>query len=341
MAVTTKDIARIAKVSQSTVSRCLNNSPLISEKTRQRVLKIANDLQFEFNASARSLSTNKTNTIGIIYPDDYMEFGVNLYFGSLHTQIREMLEKKNIDLIVAFKENRYTKTDTIRRLVSQKKVDALIIAISELEQESVEFLANSSIPYIFLHFYQQVPSLKSINQIYADHLYGGYIATEHLISLNHKKIVCLTSSDGHEYHLRRQGFKKALEKNNLKYSDNLFIYGDRSFESGYEIGYKEIDKIKEYTAIFVHTDMMAFGLIEALKEQNIKIPEDISVVGYDDIELANYFRPNLTTVHQPKEEIALLGTERLLELIESENKEKSKEVVVKPTLVIRKSTKEI
>ncbi|MGI6467251.1 MAG: LacI family DNA-binding transcriptional regulator [Sphaerochaetaceae bacterium] len=341
MGITTKDIARIAGVSQSTVSRCLNNSPLISKETREKVLKIADDLQFEFNASARSLSTSRTNTIGIIYPDDYIEFGVNLYFGSLHTQIREILEKENIDLIIAFKENRYTKTDTIKRLVSQRKVDGLIIALSDVDKKTIEFLTKSKIPYVFLHFHQISTNLNSVNQIYADHLYGGYVATKHLINLGHENIICISANGGYEFHLRREGYKKALQENNIKVKQEFLLYGDRTFKSGYNLVIDNFELIKSATAIFAHTDIMALGAIEALKERNVNVPHQISIVGYDDIELASYFTPHLTTIHQPREEIALLATNHLLDLIESKSVSKGEEIKIKPTLMIRDSCNRI
>jgi len=337
MAVTTKDIAKLAGVSQSTVSRSLNRSPLISKKTQERVLRIAKEQNFEFNANARSLSTNISNSIGLIFPDDYMEFGLNLYFGALHTHIRETVEKLNYDLIIGFEKNKYTDTNTIRRLVAQKKVDGLIIALPRINSESMEFLSKAKIPFIFLHFHQVQDCLSNTNQIYADHLHGGYIATKHLIDLGHRKIVCLSSKDGQEFEERRNGYIKALIESGIAVNENLFLFGDRSFKSGFSSINENLKLFKKATALFCHTDIMALGALEAFKLSNIRVPEEIAVIGYDDIELGNYFSPLLTTVHQPREEISSLAIERLVQLIESNPRRNHKEIVVKPSLVIRES----
>jgi LacI family transcriptional regulator len=340
MALTTKDIATLAGVSQSTVSRALNNSSLISEATRERILKIAREQEFEFNANARGLSTNKSNTIGVIFPDDYMDFGVNLYYGALHTQLRQTLEERDMDLIIAFQENRFTGADAIKRLIIRRKVDGLIIARSQIPAQTLTFLRNSHIPYVFLHFHQDSVNTGAVNQIYSDHYRGGYLATEHLIALGHRRILCVSAhvSEGEdEYEQRRRGYKAALSAHQIPLDEQLILYGDRSFQSGYHLIMQHTNLLSSVTAIFAHTDIMALGIIEALRMHQIRVPEDIAIVGYDDIELSSYFHPYLTTVHQPREEIAVLACERLLQLIETKRSRRGKEIQVQPSLVIRES----
>lgn len=337
MALTTKDIALLAGVSQSTVSRSLNNSRLISQETRERVLKIAREQEFEFNANARGLSTNRTHTIGIIFPDEYLDFGVNLYFGSLHTHLRETLEKRDLDLIIAFSQNRFTGADNIKRLIIRRKVGGLIIVRSRMAPETLEFLHQSGIPLVFLHFHQESTKLEGIDQVYTDHVKGGFLGTEHLIKLRHKKILCISAGEGSEYQQRRRGYRNALETHHIPYDESLILYGDRSFQSGYDLVMQNRGLLDTVTAVFVHTDVMALGVLEALKERNIKVPEDIALVGYDDIELSTYFHPHLTTVHQPREKIAVLACERLFEMIGSKKVKRGKEIQIQPTLVVRES----
>ncbi len=337
MALTTKDIALLAGVSQSTVSRSLNNSPLISQKTRDRILKIAREQEFEFNANARGLSTNRADTIGIIYPDDYLEFGVNLYFGSLHTHLRQTLEKRDIDLIVAFSKNRWTGADNVKRLVVRRKVDGLILVRSLVDPETLEFLRRTGIPFVFLHFHQDSPNTEGIDQVYADHVKGGFLGTDHLIRLGHQKIVCISVDEAEEFAQRRRGYRTALEKHGIPYDETLMLYGDRSFQSGYRIVKQHCDLISKATALFAHTDVMALGALDALREMNLRVPEDIALVGYDDIELTPFFHPHLTTVHQPREEIAVLACERLLELAGSKRIKRGKEIKIQPSLVVRES----
>ena len=337
MALTTKDIALLAGVSQSTVSRSLNNSPLISVETRRRVLQIAEEQGFEFNANARGLSTNRTNTIGVIYPDDYLDHDVSLYLGSLLTQLRKILEQWDLDLIVSFKENRKTGIDSIKRLVMRKKVDGLIIVHSQSDTSTLEFLEKSDIPFVFLHFYHNSGKVEGINQVYTDHFTGGYLGTEHLIKLGHRRILCVSADAEGEYAQRRRGYQAALEHHKIAWDPALVLFGDRTFQSGYNLVLAHGDLFDSVTATFVHTDTMALGVMEGLKATGKRIPQDIAVVGYDDVELTAYFQPRLTTVHQPREELATLACERLVQLLSAKRSMRGKQIKVQPTLVIRQS----
>jgi len=337
MALTTKDIALLAGVSQSTVSRSLNNSPHISVETKRRVLRIAEEQGFEFNANARGLSTNRTNTIGVIYPDDYLDYDVSLYLGSLLTQLRRILEQWDLDLIVSFKENRQTGIDSIKRLVTRKKVDGLIIVQSHTEASVLEFLQQSSIPFVFLHFYHNSGTVEGINQVYTDHFTGGYLGTEHLIKLGHRRILCVSADAEGEYAQRRQGYQAALERHGIAWDPTLMLFGDRTFQSGYNLVLAYGDLFDSVTATFVHTDIMALGVMEALKATGKRIPQDIAVVGYDDVEVTAYFQPQLTTVHQPREELAALACERLIQLLSAKRGMRGKQIKVKPSLVVRQS----
>ncbi|HOE84768.1 MAG TPA: LacI family DNA-binding transcriptional regulator [Sphaerochaeta sp.] len=337
MALTTKDIARLAGVSQSTVSRSLNNSPLISDETRGRVLRIAEELGFELNANARGLSTNRTNTIGVIYPDDYLDHDVSLYLGSLLTQLRKILEQWDLDLIVAFKENRKTGVDSIKRLVMRKKVDALIIVQSHTDERTLEFLKKTNIPCVLLHFYQSSKATEGIDQVYADHVAGGYLGCEHLIKLGHRRILCVSAEGEEEYEQRRCGYRAALERYGIAYDPALMLNGDRTFQSGYDLVMDHEALFDSVTAVFVHTDIMALGVMEALKARGRRIPEDIAVVGYDDVELSAYFQPHLTTVHQPREELAAVACQHLMELLSSKRTVRGEQIKIQPSLVVRQS----
>jgi len=338
MGITTKDIAKIAGVSQSTVSRCLNDSKLISEETKNRIKEIAAQYGFEFNANARSLSTNKTGTIGVIYPENFNDFSNNLYLSSLHNQLRDSLEKENLDLIVSFANNRYTGQSNIRRMVLRKKVDGLIIVRNDIDNETLMFLNKSKIPFIFMHHFIDDPDLSNIDIIASDHEYGGYLAGRYLAGLGHRNIACIAVKGiGTEYDERTSGFKAALKDSKLTFDDRFLFYGDSTFKSGYSAVRENIDAIKGITAMFVHNDIMALGAIEALKEYGLKVPDDVSIIGYDDIELCTYFKPYLTTIHQQREEIARLACERLVELLKAKRPKTKKIVRLKPNLVIRDS----
>jgi LacI family transcriptional regulator len=336
MSITIKDIAKIAGVSYSTVSRSLNDSPLVAEETKNKVKQIAEDLGFQFNANARSLTTNRTGTIGIIYPENFEDFGINLYYSSLHNQLRKSLEEKDLDLIVTFPKNRVTKENNIKKLITRKKVDGFIIAYSNLNYETIYFIENSKIPYVFFHHPIDF-KLEDVDLICTNHFEGGYLATQHLINCGRRRIMCISAGEEQEFRMRTDGYKAALLDNSIPYSDSLILQGEPIFHSMEQLINKNINIIKSIDAIFAHTDLMAWGIMEALKKHNIRIPEDIAVIGYDDIELSSYITPKLTTIHQPRENIAILTCERLYELLNSKSIKRKKKMLLKPSLVIRES----
>src|SRR6056297_3602056 len=149
--VTIKDIARIAGVSHSTVSRSLNDSPLISEQTKKRIKKIAAELNFAFNASAQSLSTRRTGTIGIIYPELFDTFGNSLYLGLLVQGLRHGLEKASLDSIGSFPRNHFTGESNIHKLISRRKIDGMIVIHPEVPADVWSYIRNSGLPFVVLH----------------------------------------------------------------------------------------------------------------------------------------------------------------------------------------------
>ena len=339
MSITSYDIAKIANVSQSTVSRCLNNSTLVSEKTRERIYKIAQEHNFQFNSNARSLSTNRTSTIGLVFPKEVVDFGFGVHFKYWQDALIESLERIELDVIVAFFENRFTKKNNIMKLITAKKIDGLIIVQPELDIETVMFLEKSGIPYVFCKYLPAVCKTRDVDCIYVDQFKGGYLATNHLIELGHQKIMCISAEvAGGEFELRTEGYKSALNDNNLSFDKQMFFIGNSTFKSGYQIIYENKEKLKKVSAIFAHNDLMALGALTALNELYIRIPNDISIVGYDDIELCTYLKPNLTTIHQPTKDIALVTCKRLLELMNNEQSNSKHKLAIQPKLVVREST---
>lgn len=334
ISVTIRDIAKIAGVSHSTVSRSLNDSPLISEETKERIKKIAADCNFEFNSSARSLSTQKTGTIGIILPDFYAKFGSTSYLGLLMRGMRSALEEGGFDSIHIYSENQFTKESNIKRIINQGKVDGIMIMSPDISRDDIQFIQKSGMPFIFVHF---IPKEKErFNFVYTDHVCGGYQATEQLIKMERKKILCL-SEPQHQFEERTEGYKQCLADYDIEFDPNLIFRKNCSFEFGYEVVKENPDIIKNIDSIFAEADLMALGAIQALKEENIRIPEDIAVVGYDDIELGHYFSPKLTTVHQPREEHARLACSRLIEMINGGGGISILQTITIPKLIVRES----
>lgn len=349
MPITIRDIAKLAGVSHATVSRSLNNSPLVAAETRNKINELAQSLGFQFNANARSLSTNKSGTICIIYPESQDEHGVSMFYTSLVNQVRDSLERVGMDIIVTFPNNNFTGESNIKRLIISRKIDGIIIVhpnLVDVDKQVLHFIEMSKVPYVFLHHYPSFLEDNTVDAIYTDHVRGGYLAAQYLIKSGHKNIACITSNEklkSAEFQQRTEGYKAALNNNNIPFDNELIFYGTRDIMSGYNIIKENIDCLlkKSVTAIFAQTDLMAIGVMEALKELRYNIPEDFSIVGYDDIDLIKSFKPNLTTIHQPREEIALLGCERLIELINGKKKKKIINTMLQPKLIIRESTKEV
>jgi LacI family transcriptional regulator len=341
--ITLKHIAELAGVSVSTVSRSLNGTSRIGESTRKRICAIAEELGFEFNASARSLITRQVGTVGIVLPPSYEQFGVNLFFNSLFNAIRSSLEKKDYDLIVAFPTNRYTGQDNVRRLVTRRKVDGLIVLLPRLEPGLLDFIRGSGLPFVFSHYPPSQGSELEFDAIYPDNELGGYIAARHLGSLGRRRTFCLTSDSDYEleYSLRLQGARRALAEVGSALEAGDILFGDMSIESGYRAVMNFRRSLGDYDSLLAFDDLMAIGALQALAELGLSVPGDLAVVGYDDCELSRAMRPALSSVHQPREEMSLVTCERLLGLIEARREGRprppARRTVLSPELVIRDS----
>ncbi len=338
--ITIKDIAKLAGVSHSTVSRSLNDSPMVKEETKQRIREIAEQLDFEFNAGARSLSTNRTGTVGIIHPELSTDFSASLFNTVLLSEIMKVLDSKGIDFIPSYASGRRNSSSNIRRLVRQNKIDAFIIVDSDVPLEDYSFLEKHSIPFVQLHYRPKFTPADTLNYIFSDNYTGGKIATDHLIAHGCKSIMCITIESDHPEILdRRKGFYHSMEEHGLKLDKNLIFEADCSFFRGEEIIRKNKEILHRVDGIFVQADIMALGVVKELNKQGYRVPEDIKVVGYDDIELGTYFEPQLTTIHQPKEILAVRACSTLIDII-ADNKQEKKTLlqeVVSPSLVIRES----
>lgn len=337
MPVSTKDIARIAQVSQSTVSRCLNDSPLIPELTRQKVKQIASDLGFQFNANAKSLKSNRTGTIGLIIPK-FQDDHANFHFRTWQDALMESLEAAGFDVLLSFFENQKTNQNNIVKFVTSRKVDALIILLPSLDVETIEFLEKSSVPVVFCKYLPDNCAGRTIEYIHVDQLQGGYLATNHLIQLGHRNILCLTASfEGSEFAQRTKGYEKALQEHQITYDPALTFTGDGTFHSSYQVILDNQQILPRVTAIFAQNDLMALGAISALTDLNIRVPEAIAVVGFDDIELCTYYHPYLTTIKQPTQDIAAITSQRIVKLLSQTQPVAPRMTALAPELIIRES----
>ncbi len=340
MKTTIKDIADIANVSLSTVSRALNNSPLIKLETKAKIKEIAKELKFEFNAAARSLSSNKTGNIAVVYETHIGELGPSLYINQLFVELRSVLEEVEFDAIVLEAYNPKTGDSNIDRLLRQQKVDAFIIVHDHIEKEVYDNIKDSGIPFVQLHMLPRYVERTEVEHFFADNTEGGRIATEHLIDQGCKQILTILPPevDYEEFANRTTGYKKALEDHGLEFRDEFVIPCEFSFAVGHEIFEKHLDLINKSDGIFFQTDIQAFAFLTIAKERGMNIPQDIKIIGYDDSPLCKAIVPNLTTIQQPKTRLAELACGRVIDLINKKDADVMSNVIVPPILVVRESS---
>ncbi len=343
--VTIKDIAKIAGVSHSTVSRSLNDSSEISEKTKERIKKIAEELGFEFNNNARSLSTKKTGTIGIIFDKGFDQENASLFFSKLLKELRYSLERASFDAIIDFRANPFTGKNNIKKLINGNKIDGFIIVDEYIEEEDLKFIKEKKVPTVFVHNRPVYQKKYKLDYVMADHYKGGYLATQYLINMGHKQIITFThkiyNKEYSEFEERTKGFVKAMEENNLKISEKEIIRDEISFEYGREKIKEIVKKKKKFTAVYAQTDLLALGIIRGLRELNIKVPEEVSVIGYDNIEFGKFSEPELTTINQPTAKLAEEAVKLLTEKFDKKYNEVERKIIVEPNLVLRNSIKKI
>jgi LacI family transcriptional regulator len=333
MRTTIKDIAKKTNLSITTVSMILNNTGNFPEKTRQLVIKTAEELDYVPNALARGLITKMTKTLGLIIPDIR-----NMFFSTLAKGIEDECRKNGWTLILCNTSDIFKRDLEYIDMLQSKGVDGILYCMSndtslENYQELVEQLRRKGIPYIMVD-----RSYNVGDEIVAklDHFNGGYLAGNHLLDLGHTKIACITGPIHlQDSRARLEGFKKALNDRNLDVNPHLVIEGSFDIASGETA----IDKLKdkEFTAVFAFNDYMAFGAYKGLRKLGFKVPDDISLIGYDNIFLAENFSVPLTTIHQPVNELGKVATNYLINSI----KNRSKIEVIQPfepELIVREST---
>ncbi len=331
MDVTMKDVAKLAGVSLSTVSRVLNDSSLVREETARKVQKAVEKLDYQINDSARILRTNTSNLIGVIGAGMERPFLANLLKG-IEAEARE----RGYALIYGDSDGEFEKEQNYLNIMKQKKIDGIILITTNYYNDLLSIVKNYQIPVVFASGYISDPEISCVT---VDNVAAAYDIVEFLCEAGHKDIAFIKGPDldllASQERLR--GVKLALRLSEIEYNPGRFIEGDFTFESGYSAAKKIINKFPDVTAIFAFNDEMAVGAIRYLKEQNIKVPEDISVVGFDGIELGKYIDPALTTIKQSGYQLGLKSIEMLNKIINDKKIEDNK-VFIPHELVVRGST---
>ncbi|MDQ3522891.1 MAG: LacI family transcriptional regulator, partial [Gemmatimonadota bacterium] len=297
-------MSRLAKVSPATVSRVLTGNASVAQLTKERVLLAMQELGYTPNVFARSLATNRSYSVGVIVNDLSSP-----YFGSLLRGIENAVEAAGMQLVVASGHTRRESERKAVELLQQRRPDALIVHLEETPDEDLVRWASATTPLVLVGRY--VAELEHVS-VHLDNELGGFLATQYLISRGHTRIAHLSGPlKLADSRARLAGYRRALEEAALVVDEHLVIEGDFQEDGGQRAAQKLLElhelnpksNLKEtVTAIFAANDQMAAGVLRHLRERGLRVPHDVSLIGYDDIIFARYVHPELTTVRQPLEE---------------------------------------
>lgn len=327
---TMRDVAERAGVSLSTVSHVINETRYVSAVVRQRVLDAMEALEYRPNELARSLRRGQTNTIGLILPDSS-----NPYFAEIGQAIEVTAFARGYNVILCNTSNDLTREELYVDVLRNKQVDGIIFVASGDRSESVRELLRSNYPVVLVD-----RSLKGVelDAVLVNNYDGGCQAIQHLIDLGHTRIGCVTGPHNLTPSAERiTGYRDTLESNGLPYDEALIMPGDFRPNSGYQAATTLLQSDDPPTGIFACNDLMALGVMRAATTLGLRVPDDLSIVGFDNIELASYSIPPLTTVSQPTNEMGRTGVQMLIHRIET-NEDPPGSAVLQPELVIRGTT---
>ena len=332
---TIKDVAKTANVSTATVSLVIHNHKRISPETRVKVNKVIQELNYHPFRSARGLVSQKTGNIGFILTDDHFlrsePFYTRIFLGT------EFAARENeFYILLTTVPSAFKSGDRLPRFVLERNVDGMIIA-GKVSDDLIKNLEKYNLPLVFIDYY---PENNKYSNVLIDNISGGKKAVQHLINYNHEKIGFIAGDIQHPSIKNRfQGYKIAMEETGLFYNDTFYVIDEENpaRENGYNAVKKLLDKNKSITAIFACNDAMAIGVMRYLKENKIKIPEDISIIGFDNVEADLSLDPPLSTISVNKTDMGIEAINLMAEILN--NKVKTiKKVLVPVELISRRST---
>ncbi|EIZ2183450.1 ribose operon transcriptional repressor RbsR [Cronobacter sakazakii] len=301
-----KDVARLAGVSTSTVSHVINKDRFVSEAIRLRVEEAIRTLNYAPSALARSLKLNQTRTIGML-----ITASSNPFFSELVRGVERSCFERGYSLVLCNTDGDEQRMNRNLETLLQKRVDGLLLLCTETHQPSPAIMKRyPAIPTVMMDW---SPFDGGSDVIQDNSLLGGDIATRYLIDKGYTRIACVTGPlDKTPARLRLEGYRTAMQRAGLPVAEGYEVIGDFEFAGGLRAMQSLLALPEPPQAVFMGNDAMAVGAYQALYQAGLRIPQDIALVGYDDIELASYMTPPLTTIHQPKDELGELAIDVLI-----------------------------
>jgi LacI family transcriptional regulator, purine nucleotide synthesis repressor len=328
MGITIKEIAKMAKVSHTTVSRALNNSPFINQETKDRILEIAKRLNYVPNFNAKSLVLQKSHNIGLFF-STISKGTSSSFFHETIIGVNNILKNRYNLLVQGIDDySDYLSLDNSR-------FDGIII-MSQMDSDNafIYKVVEKSIPLVILN---RESNIDSAVNILAAEKEGAYSALKYLVQNGHKDIAILEGKEGFISTVnRKDGYLQALIENKIEIRQEYMVGGNYDIESGYQGMRKLLSLPNVPTAVFCSNDNMAVGAAKAVQESGLKVPENISIIGFDNSEFCKYVTPALTTVKKPIREMSTEGAGRLMDMLEG-NEVKGERIYISTELVIRES----
>ena len=328
MAVSIKDIARAAGVSHSTVSRALTDSSLVKDETKGRIRRLADEMGYTPSAIARSLVRQRTETIGVVVSTVADPFVSEVVRG-----IEETAFNRNFSVVLCESGNNREREIGAVQMLRQKRVDGIVVSASTVGDFYMPLLDELDVPIVLVNREQGTCYAYSV---VTDDVHGGALAVQYLLSLGHQCIGHITGPPSSQSsHNRLQAYRQTIESLGLPFDVNCVAPGDGRVVGGREGASQLLASQYPITAIFCYNDLTAIGAILAVKAHGLKVPEDVSIVGFDDIPFAEYVDPPLTTVRQHRYEMGRLATEMVLDLLQGNEPEAN--IYLRGELIVRES----
>jgi LacI family transcriptional regulator len=352
MKTTISDVAELADVSKSTVSLVLNNRANVGEDTRARVFKAIKDLDYRPLKAAQALTTKKTRNIGFmeilpVHEDTENRdgaYGVSTMIPTFAYDVARGVERETqrcgYGLLFSCWYNRLNRTKLeIPAMITNSWVDGLLLVGGAFPDEFIHALKTWCIPFVFVGGHS---AAETANCVFADCASGGFQAVDYLISLGHRRIGFINGPGSTQTSFdKMQGYLSALHKHHIELDESLIESGDFSAQSGYEAMCRLLDRCPGLTAVFVGFDGMALGARQAVLERRLRIPEDISLIGFEDGWIATHFEPALTTVKVFKFELGVAAVNMLFESMSAEGRRKPKKIIIPTELIVRRSCRRL
>lgn len=336
--VNIKDIAKLSGVGVSTVSRVLNNHNDVKKETKEKVLEIIKEYNYIPNNSARNLKRTISKNIGVLVKGIY-----NPFFSKVVRAIEEEIANQDYSMILHYNsKDANNDSDVAIQLIKEKKLAGLICLGGDFENLNLKQIDALETPIVLCStMVSASDNTNAFSSVNIDDAAAAEIAVKEIIACGHKSIgmIRLRDDDCSVCKYRMTGYKRALEECGIEYSEDFMEIGNYTFETGYDAMNKLLDKKLELSAVFVSTDLMAIGAARAAMERGIRVPEELSIVGFDGIEFAQYFMPSISTVMQPVEEMGLKSVSILFDVLNNEGKHKH--VIFDTEFLYRESLRKI